>query len=99
MTPEEYKRMFELENSYWYFQGRCSIISGLMAQHLDMTKPRRILDVGCGTGLMLERLEGMGQTPTGLDMHDLSMRFCRMRGVRRLARGDVTHLPFADSSF
>lgn len=100
MNPEEYSRMYESEDSYWYFQGRRSIISGLLGQHLELDKrPRRILDVGCGTGLMLEHLTQRGQKPVGLDMNERAMSYCRRRGLGRLVQGDVVHLPFAPNSF
>jgi len=100
LNPDEYRKMFELENTYWYFQGRRSIISGLLRQNLPVeSKPLRILDVGCGTGLMLEHLREMGQSPVGFDLHPLAMRYCQQRGLQRLVRGDVTRLPFGDSCF
>ena len=100
MERQEYDRMFKLEDTYWYFRGRRSIIGGLLQKYLNINaKPLRILDVGCGTGLMLEHLQGRNQKPVGLDSHELSMIYCRKRGVERLTRGDVTRLPFADNSF
>jgi ubiquinone/menaquinone biosynthesis C-methylase UbiE len=100
LNPDEYRKMYELENSYWWFQGRRAIISGLLRRNMLAGGRRwRILDVGCGTGLMLEHLKDLGQEPAGLDLHSLSMFYCKRRGIKKLIRGDVTALPFPDNSF
>jgi SAM-dependent methyltransferase len=100
MNPEEYRKMYELEDRYWYFQGRKDIIGGILDQHIDLkNRNLRVLDVGCGTGLMLGKLMAMGLNPIGADLHELSMQYCRKRGAKNLTRADVTHLPFSDDSF
>src|SRR5947209_5720063 len=56
-----------------------------------------IIDVGCGTGLMLEHLAERG-TPVGVDLSPLALDFCRERGAPRLVRGNGVQLPFPDAS-
>lgn len=100
MNPEEYRKMYELEDRYWYFQGRKDIIGGVLEQYLPANSAKlRVLDVGCGTGLMLGKLKTMGLEPVGADLHTLSMQYCRQRAAKKLVRADVMHLPFADDSF
>jgi len=100
VNPEEYAKMYQLEDRYWYFQGRKDIIGGILDQWLpNDTSKLRILDVGCGTGLMLGKLKAMGLEPVGADLHTLSMQYCRRRGIQKLLRADVTNLPFAGNSF
>lgn len=100
MNPEEYRKMYELEDRYWYFQGRKEIIGGLLDQWMPQDgRNLRILDVGCGTGLMLGKLKAMGLNPVGADLHTLSMQYCRKRMIEKLVRADVTNLPFPDNSF
>ena len=50
----------------------------------------RILDVGCGEGLLVEEYRARGAQISGLDLHYESA------GVRR---GDITALPFESGSF
>ena len=59
----------------------------------------RVLDVGCGTGLFLERL-GKGCEAVGLDLSPGMLRRARKRnpGVP-LILGDAEHLPFRAGSF
>jgi ubiquinone/menaquinone biosynthesis C-methylase UbiE len=96
MEAAEYERMYALEDTYWWFQGRKQIITSCLETH-DLLRPGlRVLDVGCGTGLMLQRLADLD--PMGLDFSSLSMRYCRLRGAKRLLQADVARLPLQDSS-
>jgi len=98
MNVEEYEKMYKLEDHYWWFQGRLNMIRAVLEEYLpEPPRPGRVLDVGCGTGLVLKALEGW--QPVGLDFSHLALKFCRQRGHQRLARADVVRLPFADNSF
>ena len=57
-----------------------------------------ILDLGCGTGVVLSELASWA-VPVGLDMSALALDFCRKRGLTRLAIGDGTAMPFAAFAF
>lgn len=97
MNIEEYEKMYELEDSYWWFQGRLKMIQTILDQYLpEPPRRNRVLDVGCGTGLMLSKAATL--KPIGLDFSHLALKFCRSRDARNLVRGDVIHLPFADGS-
>ena len=63
----------------------------------------RVLDVGCGTGVLLERLAARGE-PVGLDLsRDMLARAARRQRERgftaALVCGDAQHLPFRDGAF
>jgi ubiquinone/menaquinone biosynthesis C-methylase UbiE len=57
-----------------------------------------ILECGCGTGLLLERIAGFAKTATGIDLSPGMLDPARGRGLD-VHEGSVTHLPFADASF
>lgn len=98
MNPEEYEKMYAQENTYWWFQGRKKILLGMIERfHLLGDGTLRVLDIGCGTGLILEGLSGRTFS-LGLDFSPKALTFCRQRGLQNLIRGDVSHLPIADSS-
>ncbi|HWA81822.1 MAG TPA: methyltransferase domain-containing protein [Fimbriimonadaceae bacterium] len=90
MNPDEYTRMFEMEDRYWWFVGRRRIALALF----DRFRPGgdQFLDLGCGTGVVLTELGSRGK-PVGLDMSPLALGFCRKRGIERLVRGDATAMP------
>lgn len=63
----------------------------------------RVLDVGCGTGVLLERLTARGGA-IGLDLSPDMLARAAMRQRGRNARaalvcGDAQHLPFRDGAF
>lgn len=90
MNPDEYTRMFEMEDRYWWFVGRRRIALALFDRYRRAGD--QFLDLGCGTGVVLTELESRGR-PVGLDMSPLALGFCRRRGLTRLVRGDATAMP------
>lgn len=98
MNPDEYGRMFDLEDHYWWFVGRRNVALRLLRKALRGKQEARVLDVGCGTGVVLRELEQMSM-PVGLDMSPLALGFCKRRGLKRLVRGDGQQLPFASATF
>lgn len=99
MRPEEYERMYSLENTYWWFQGRKEIVFELLRRHTLLGDERlSVLDIGCGTGLVLEALRAYGH-PVGIDFSRLAMAYCVKRGIERLVCGRVETLPFGDGTF
>jgi|SRR5579862_41273 len=91
MNPDEYTRMFEMEDHYWWFVARRRIALKLLDRSLDRSS-NILLDVGCGTGVVLRELQARGE-PMGIDVSPLALDFCRKRGLARLIRGDATSLP------
>jgi SAM-dependent methyltransferase len=97
LNVEEYEKMYSLEGSYWWFQGRMRLIQSVLKTFLpEPPRPGRVLDVGCGTGLMMQEVKGW--RPTGVDFSMLALQFCRDRGLANLAHADVVNLPFQDGS-
>ncbi len=98
MHPNEYAKMYEQERSYWWFQGRMHLIISLLKQLENsgrVKKESHVVDLGCGTGLMLEHLVGRYDS-FGLDFSHLSMQYCRRRGLNRLVQASVEDIPIAD---
>src|SRR5438034_11454407 len=55
---------------------------------LDLSRPKRILDLGCGAGYFLYIAQLLGHSGLGLDMDRLSMfrEVTRLLGVRRVVK-------------
>jgi ubiquinone/menaquinone biosynthesis C-methylase UbiE len=102
MNLEEYERMYRFEDKYWWFVARRRLIVRLIAD-LNLPEGLEILDIGCGTGAMLDELERFGRV-VGADFSEEALAFCRKRGARvdkqyRLVRADARCLPFESNSF
>jgi ubiquinone/menaquinone biosynthesis C-methylase UbiE len=59
---------------------------------------RDVLEVGCGTGLLLERIAGFARSAKGIDLSAGMLEKARSRGLD-VTLGSATELPFADASF
>ncbi len=99
MNLEEYHKMHALEKQYWWFQGRRRVILDTLKHHAKVQSDAKpvILDIGCGTGMMLEDLQEMGNA-TGLDFSMVALEYCRNRGIKNLGRADVRNLPIRENS-
>jgi SAM-dependent methyltransferase len=96
MEQEEYRRMYELEETHWWYVGMRTITSAVMPPRGNGSAPL-ILDAGCGTGNNLRHFGAWGR-PVGVDLSEDAVRFCQARGVT-VARGSLLQLPFADGRF
>lgn len=92
MEQGEYRRMFELERTHWWFWAKHRLITSLVRRfrpNLD----GRVLDIGCGGGAVAELLHGLGlKRVVGLDFSPDAARFCRDRGVSAII-GEAHLLP------
>lgn len=99
MKHEEYERMYRFEDRYWWFVARRHLITSLLETLYPREGRLHILDIGCGTGKMLDELAPFGHV-VGADFAPEALQFCVTRGVGAdLARADARRLPFADASF
>ena len=65
---------------------------------LPLARDARVLEAGCGTGLILERLAPVAEEAWGVDLSPGMLRKAQNRGLNVVV-GSVTELPFADESF
>lgn len=59
---------------------------------------RAVLEVGCGTGLVLERIARFASRAEGIDLSPGMLEKARQRGLT-VVEGSATELPFEDNSF
>ena len=64
----------------------------------DLIKDREVLEVGCGTGLMLTRMAPVARSVAGVDLSAGMLEKARRRGLN-VTQADATTLPFPDESF
>lgn len=73
---------------------------GLVFTVLERTRPRKILDYGCGAGWLTKILISKGYDTTGIDassaLINSAVKSC---GEGRFIVGDCMNLPFASGSF
>jgi ubiquinone/menaquinone biosynthesis C-methylase UbiE len=100
MKPQEYDRMRQLEDWYWWFVARRHAALRFTEDFRPRCGPLRILDAGCGTGALLDCLERRSDAEVyGLDFSGQALAYTRQRGHNHLVQADLTRLPFRDDTF
>lgn len=99
MERDEYARMHAIERTNWWFRGKRKAVRALL-RRAGYGPPRPgeiVLDVGCGTGAVLESLAPPG-IPIGVDDHEEALGFVAEQGSARLLRASATGLPVRSES-
>jgi SAM-dependent methyltransferase len=97
-----YRRLYEIEEQHGWSQGMRDAMNALLRGPLAGRKSLRVLDVGCGTGYLLEYLREnlpLAAEPVGIDLSAHALAFCQQRGAGALAQASALELPFAPASF
>lgn len=92
---DEFSTWYEKERHHGYH----ALIDDLEFDLLEpFLKGKDALEIGCGTGLILDRTAKVAKSAVGIDISEGMLRHAVQRGLDGVL-ADVTHLPFADESF
>ena len=93
---EVYSRFCRLEERHFWFRARNRIILRMFRQYLADRKRPRILEVGCGTGFVLQGLAAEKcYELMGADLHVAGLRHARHRlPAVELVQLDARSLPY-----
>jgi ubiquinone/menaquinone biosynthesis C-methylase UbiE len=79
--------------------GYHDLLDGLEAGYVErFGLGRDVLEVGCGTGLVLRRIAEFARSAKGVDLSPGMLEKARARGLD-VRQGSATELPFPDASF
>jgi SAM-dependent methyltransferase len=98
MRDYTYEILFRSEGEHWWLSSRRRLVLDWIRQRYPGRHDLRVLDVGCGTGMMLVEMADLGEVD-GVDASAEALRLCRQRGLDRVRAADVLALPFPDGSF
>lgn len=92
---DDFASWYERERGQGYHRMLDDLEVELVARY---GRGKRILEVGCGTGLILERVRGFAAQAVGLDLSAGMLARARDRGLP-VVQGSATALPYPDASF
>ncbi len=91
---DDFAGWYEKERGQGYHQMLDDLEVGLVERY---GRDRDVLEVGCGTGLILDRAARFARTATGVDLSGGMLARAAARGLR-VVQGSATALPIADAS-
>jgi SAM-dependent methyltransferase len=97
MKPGLYQELFQVENQHWWHEHKRKLAHFLIQKY---ARKGRVLDLGAGTGKMLQELEDKGWQTEGLEGEKEAIEWSKKRGVKlRLFDLNKPRLPFKTNSF
>lgn len=99
MQDTHYEILYKIESGHWWYKTRRKIIFYLIKKYRsNFGENIKILDAGCGAGLLLKEMESFG-TCYGIDISQKAVDFCKKRGVSNVQVADVAGIPYPDNTF
>lgn len=99
MNIEMYRIFFKIQKKHWWFVTKKEIVLDTISRFTTTRDDTQILDIGCGSGLMLNALEQLGQTH-GMDMSDDAIGFSKEIFSGEVKKGSLPNqVPFQENFF
>ncbi len=96
MELQEYAKMDMVEKSHWWFVAKRDYISNALDRYA--VAGTSVLDIGCGTGAIMDFVRSKNYTVEGVDMSENALQYCRKKNLT-VHHGFAEKLPFQNSSF
>lgn len=93
---DEFSAWYERQRHDGYHAFLDEMESSAVKEYLTPTS--RLLEAGCGTGLVLKRMAPHAKFAMGLDLSSGMLHKAREKNLQ-VVQGSVTQLPFADATF
>ena len=99
MNIDMYRIFFKIQKKHWWFVTKKKIVLDMVDRYFTGSDDAKVLDIGCGSGLMLNALEDVGQA-YGMDMSDEAINFSKEIFDGTVEQGALPdHVPFEDNFF
>jgi SAM-dependent methyltransferase len=96
-SAEQFAPLFAAEDRHFWFRSRNRCIANALRSLPDFAAIRDVLEVGCGTGVVLAHLQRLfpAGRVVGMDLFEEGLNFARRRFQGTLIRGDIFETSFA----
>jgi SAM-dependent methyltransferase len=101
MRDDEYRRIFECEERFWWYEGMRAVTASFLDGRLKSDPAPRLLDVGCGTGYSIVWLRKhlLSSQAFGIDSSPQAAEFWHQRRINTAGLASADKLPFGDGEF
>lgn len=80
MQTKLFSEMFRQEKTYWWHVAKRQLVMEFITKYRKFGE--QVLDIGCGTGAMMEDLKTVFSDVSGLDGSKDAIDFCHKRGIK-----------------
>ncbi len=77
-NPAEYEKMALVEHTLWWYKVLHEKVLKTLLAH-KIRKDTLIVDLGCGTGGLLQKLSEAGYQAQGIDISESAIDFCKKK--------------------
>lgn len=98
MRRSAFQQLAQLERGHWWFRGRRALFIPMLRQELAEIRPRRILDLGAGTGGWLGDLFGLGDRLYFTELDHQAAGLAQARNRAQGMRAKVEQIPIQSNS-
>lgn len=96
MEVSEYTKMDAVEKNHWWFIAKRNYIANVLERYA--VTGMSVLDIGCGTGAIMDFVRSKGYTVEGVDMSEDALQYCRKKNLT-VHHGVAEKLPLENNSF
>jgi SAM-dependent methyltransferase len=94
-----YNIRWQVDDKEWRARSRRELAFSLWHKYgLSCKKPKTLLDIGCGTGVLLKAFSTISDV-YGLDLSSVAVNYCRKRGLNRTVIADAKYPCFRKNAF
>ncbi len=100
MERSFYQNYFKVEKGHWLMVIRRAIVGDNLTSYVDK-KPEvtKVLDFGCGSGILVDELAKQGYQAYGLDASEEAIKFGALQGISNLEVIDSHEIQHPDDTF
>lgn len=97
MRSSEYQNIYKNEQTHFFYKANHALVINLVKKYLSEVKNPKILEAGCGTGLLAKKLSSFGVVEA-IDISPEAVKLAKKRGIRAKI-ASVGKIPFKSSQF
>lgn len=99
MKAPLYEELYRVEETYWWFRARRSIVLDLLKRYAPDKADLNIVDVGCGCGYTIYEFSKYYKNIIGVEFGKEAVKFCEKRGIEVIQGEFPSGVDLKDESF